>query len=284
MSEWVRDVSEETFERDVVERSRAVPVVIDFWAPWCGPCRLLGPLLERLAEEYQGAFFLTKVNVDENPQLAAAFGAQSIPLVVAVQDGKVAAEFVGALPEPQVRAFLSRLLPSEAELMAAEAERLATAGNLTEAETVLRQALEREPRSERALFRLAKLLADQQKDAEALVLLERLPPGSSFEEDADRLAATLRIRQAGDGDPSVLRTRIEKDPGDLEARLELAQIEAARGEYERALEQYLEIVRRDRSFKDDGARKAMLDVFDLLGSDHQITERYRGELAKVLFS
>jgi putative thioredoxin len=284
MSDWVQDVNEDSFEREVVERSRTLPVVIDFWAPWCGPCRLLGPLLERLAEEHQGAFALAKVNVDENPRLAAAFGAHSIPLVVAVRDGRVIADFVGALPEEQVRAFLSRVMPSEAERIAGEAEAKAGAGSLSEAEALFRRALEQDPRCEQALFGLAKLLAGQRRDDEALALLERVLPGSPVEAQADRLAAEIRIRQAGGGDPAALRAKVTNDPDDLDARFALAGLEAAAGAYERALEQYLEIVRRDRAFRDEGARKAMLNIFDLLGPGNELAERYRSELAKVLFS
>src|SRR5512139_3596528 len=136
------DVSDADFETRVLQRSRQVPVVVDFWAPWCGPCRVLGPLLERLAEEYAGAFMLAKVNVDESPQLASAFGVQSIPMVIGVRDGKIASEFVGALPELQVREFLSRVLPSEAEQLAAQGADHAAAGECDKAEAAYRRALE----------------------------------------------------------------------------------------------------------------------------------------------
>src|SRR5512143_1902337 len=135
VSPYVFDVTDRDFEALVIERSKEVPVAVDFWAPWCGPCRVLGPLLERLADEYAGAFVLAKVNTDENPGLASAFRAQSIPMVVGVRDGALAGHFVGAVPEGTVREFLARLLPSEGERHAAEGAALLAAGKTAEAET-----------------------------------------------------------------------------------------------------------------------------------------------------
>jgi putative thioredoxin len=281
--QWTVDVNEQNFQREVVERSNTVPIVIDFWAPWCGPCRVLGPVLERLAGELAGKFVLAKVNVDENPQLAASFGAQSIPLVVAVRDGKIIGDFVGALPEPAIREHLAAWLPSQAEDFTTRAESAMQLGNGAEADALLQQALDLDPRAERALFLQAQRLADQNRDDEAVALLERIGPGSPVEQEVDRLAAALRIRRAGGGDTSALRARVENNSDDLDARFELAQLEAASGKYEAALEQYLEIIKRDRTYRDDGARKAMLDVFDLLGGGNELTDRYRSELAKVLF-
>jgi putative thioredoxin len=284
MAEWTADITEQTFQRDIVDRSRSVPVVIDFWAPWCGPCRVLGPILERLADEVGGRFFLAKVNVDENPQLAASFGAQSIPLVVAVRDGKIIGEFVGALPEDAVREHLTRWLPSPADELVQQAEQVKREGKTAEAEALLRRALELDPRSDRALLLQAQLLADRRQDDEAQAVLERIAPGSAVAAEVDRLAAALRIRRGAGGDSNALRARVAQNPLDLDARFELAQLEAASGNYQSALDQYLEIMKRDRTYGDDAARKAMLDIFDLLGSDNELTDRYRSELAKVLFS
>jgi len=283
-NDWVFDTTDAGFETDVVERSQETPVIVDFWAPWCGPCRVLGPLLERLTKEAQGKLLLAKVNVDDNPQLAAAFGVQSIPMVLGLRDGKIVSEFVGALPESGVREFLTRVLPSESDNLAVEAERLEREGSIAEAESMLRRALTLDSRSDRALLGLARLLAGRQAHAEALELLERVAPGTPERADADRLAATIRVRQTGGADERELRARVEANPDDLEARFVLAQVLAASGNYEGALDHYLAIVKRDRTFRDDGARKAMLDIFELLGSGHETAERFRSELAKVLFS
>jgi putative thioredoxin len=281
-SPWVLDVTDQDFETQVIERSKEVPVVVDFWAPWCGPCRALGPLLERLAQEHAGAFVLARVNTDENPGLAGAFRVQSIPMVIGVRDGGLAAHFVGAQPENAVRDFLAQLLPSDAERRAAEGTELLAAGKASEAEAAFRDALQSDPRAGGALVGLARVLSERGEDVDALALLDRVGPGPHRQE-ADRLAAALRVRQSGAGDEAALRARVEANPADLDARFALAQALAATGRYDEALAQYLAVVKADRSFRDDAARKAMLDIFDLLGPGDELADRYRSELAKVLF-
>ncbi len=283
MSEWIVDISESDFEQSVVERSKHVPIIVDFWAPWCGPCRTLSPLLERLANEHAGAFILAKVNVDRNPNLAAAFGVRSIPMVLGLREGRVVAEFVGALPESEVREFLTRVLPSASDQLARRGQQLYGEGRASEAEAAFRQALELDARCDRALLGLAALLADRRADREALDLLDRVAPTSPVRQDADRLAAEIRIRQVGGTDETALRAKLSANPSDIETRFALAQTLAANGRYDEALREYLEIVTRDRNFRDDAARRAMLDVFELLGPGNELAERYRSELAKVLF-
>ncbi len=279
-SEWVIDVGDEAFEREVLERSKTTPVVVDFWAPWCGPCKAIGPVLERLAEEHGGAFVLAKVNVDEAPAVAQAFRIQSIPAVKGFRDGMLASEFVGAQPEPVIRALLDAVLPTAADRLVAAAAGQPPA----QAEARLREALELEPRNANALLALARLLAARDEIGEALGLLDRVTPPSPAVADAERLAAELRTRQDAGGDEHALRARVAADPRDLAARLELGRTLAARGRHEEGLGELLEVVRRDRHFEDDAARKAMLDQFAVLGSDHPLTERFRSELAKALFS
>ncbi|HVN87288.1 MAG TPA: tetratricopeptide repeat protein [Candidatus Binatia bacterium] len=283
MSQWVFDTSDRGFEADVIERSQQVPVVIDFWAPWCGPCRTLGPLLERLADESGGAFVLAKVNVDENPGLAQAFAVSSIPMVLGLREGQVAAEFVGALPESGVRQFLSQLLPSEADQVTAEGEALRQAGNLDAAAERFHHALALDSRCDRALVGLAAVLSKQQHDDDALALLDRVAPGTPARTEADRIAAAIRIRQTTGADEAGLRAKLANDPNDLETRFALAHVLAASARYGEALDMYLEIVGRDRAFRDDGARKAMLDIYELLGSESEIVQRSRSALSRVLF-
>jgi putative thioredoxin len=281
-SPWIIDVTDADFEAEVIERSRQVPVVVDFWAPWCGPCRVLGPLLERLADEHAGAFVLAKVNTDENPNLAGAFRVQSIPMVVGLRDGALAAHFVGALPENDVRDFLAQVLPSDAERLAADGAARLAAGQTAEAEAAFRRALELDARCDAALVGLATIVFRSGGETEALTLLDRVGLGPQRQE-ADRLAAAIRIRQSGAGDEAGLRAKVDANPADPEARFTLAQALAAGGRYDEALEHYLAIVKRDRDFRDDGARKAMIDIFELLGPGNELADRFRSELAKVLF-
>jgi putative thioredoxin len=284
MSQWIFDASDQDFEQNVVERSREVPVVVDFWATWCGPCKALGPVLEKLAIEYNGAFVLAKVDVDRSPQVAAALGIRSVPAVLGLRHGKIVAEFVGAVPEETVRSFLTKVLPSEAEVLAREGENQYAAGRTDEAESAFRRALELDARCDGALLGMARILADRAKDEEALAMLEHVLPGSPQRQDADHLAASIRVGRSGPVDEREFRARVQANPDDLAARMALAQVLAAAGDYEGALAQYIEVVRRDRTYDDEAARKAMLDVFELLGPGDVTAERYRNELAKVLFS
>ncbi len=286
MGEWTVNVTEQDFEQAVVERSHTVPVVIDFWAPWCGPCRAIGPVLEQLADEQQGKFILAKINVDENPGLAQAFAIRSIPAVKAVCNGALAGEFLGAQPEPAIRNFIEQLLPSEADALAQEAQRLEQAGKAQGAESLYRAALSKDANHPLSLLGLARLLMQRSEDADALTLLGRVPLTSPESTIAQQLTAQIKLKQSGAsaGDEQQYRDRLAANPNDHDARFELAQVLAAIGRYEEALTELLEIVKKDRKFRDDGARKAILEIFDVVGPRSELAEHYRSELAKVLFS
>jgi putative thioredoxin len=208
------DVTDATFQTDVLQRSTDVPVVVDLWAPWCGPCRTLGPIIEKVVDETGGQVVLTKVNVDENPQISQAFGVQSIPLVVAVKDGQPVDGFLGAYPEATVREFVQRLLPTEQEQTVAA---LIASGD----ETSLRQALEVEPDNEDAIVVLAELLVGKGETEEALALLARVPES----ERTRRVAALARVGDApADDYDATLTLLLPRVKADDEARQEFVDI------------------------------------------------------------
>jgi putative thioredoxin len=284
MNQWTIEVGDHDFETAVLQRSKDVPVLVDFWAPWCGPCRVLGPVLEKLAEEYSGEFLLAKINVDDNPSVAATFGIQGIPAVKLFRDGNIASEFTGALPEAMVREFLSRFLPSAADKQALQAAELENEGKNAEAKTLYQAILQAEPSHPKALLGIGRLSANEGDDQTALSYLEKLPLVADERKEADRLIARLKLQSGSGQDEPALRAKLKSDPNNLEARFELAQALAANERYEEALGEFLAIVKANKNLHDDGARKAMIQIFEVLGSDHPLTEKYRSDLAKVLFS
>lgn len=281
----VIEVSSDTFAQEVLARSREVPVIVDFWAPWCGPCRVLGPILEKLAREANGTFRLVKVNVDENPDLAARYGVQGIPAVKAFRDGRVVSEFVGALPEAVVRNWLSRVVPPRVDKRLEQAQARALAGALDEAEALYRQVLADEPNNTTALIGLADLLAVRNRPEEASQLLDRLPADAALSPAVRQLRNLLSFQLEARNleEEHISRLRLAGDPDNLEARWALATQLAAQRHYREALEHYLEIARRDRKYRDDGARKAMLAIFEVLGPDSPLTKEYQARLANVLY-
>jgi len=283
MNQWTIDVNEENFEKEVLERSTEVPVMVDFWAEWCGPCKVLGPVLEKLADEYAGEFVLAKVNVDENQGLAGAFGIQGIPAVKLFKDGDLASEFTGALPEPMLREFLSKFLPTAADKQALEAQALEEEGKTAEAKALYQTILDSDSNHAKALLGLGRLAMNEGDSATALEHLDKVPIVADERKEADRLIARLNLQAGGVANEAALREKVKAEPNNIAARFELAQALAGAEKYEEALNEFLTIVKTDREFQDDGARKAIIQIFEVLGPDDPLTDKYRSELAKVLF-
>jgi putative thioredoxin len=246
----VIEVGESTFERDVLARSHEVPVVVDFWAAWCGPCRVLGPTLERLAGEAAGDWVLAKVDVDANPQLAAAFGIQGIPAVRAFKDGRQVAEFVGALPEEHVARWLAELGPSPAEVAVAEGQEAEARGDVTAARDSYRRALQEEPGHATA--------------RSALERIELVLRSSSLDEDD-------------------LRRRVDADPADLSALRDLADLEAVRGRVTEAFELLLSAVRRFTGDDREAARRHLVKLLETVPPDDPRAMAARRSLSLALF-
>lgn len=245
------DVTTATFEREVLETSKTVPVVVDFWAPWCGPCRALTPIIEKVAADYAGRAKLVKVNSDENPELSAAFGIRSIPNVIGFKNGRAAAQFMGAVPEAQVRAFFDKLVPSTGDLALARAEELFAAQRYEEAER-----------------ELANVTPDPDRDARIAALRQGLEYARA---------------SAGGPSESELKARIAANAQDHEARLALAGAYAAQRRYREAMEELLEIVRRAKQWRDGEARKQLLALFNLAANQPELVAEYRRKLAAALY-
>jgi len=267
----------------VLERSSEVPVLVDFWAEWCGPCKTLGPVLEKLADEYAGGFILAKLNVDENPNLAGMFGIQGIPAVKLFRDGELASEFTGALPEPMLREFLTKFLPTAADREAQAAMALEAEGQISQAKAAYEAILAADAHHGQALLGMARMAMNAGDNAAALEYLDRISIVADERKEAERMIARLNLQTGGAQNEAVLREKIAADPKNIEARFDLAQSLAGVEKYDEALSEFLQVVKADRKFKDDGARKAMIQIFEVLGSDDPLTDKYRSELAAVLF-
>ncbi len=284
MGPFSYDVDQSNFQQRVLDASTQVPVVVDFWAEWCGPCRTLKPMLEKLAEEFQGKFILAKIDSDKNQELATQFGVRGIPSVKAVFNGQVVDEFSGAIPESELREFLARIIPSPADELRLKAAQQRAAGDHAAALQTLGEASKLDPQNEQIRIDAAEALLDQGQLDEAQRLLDSLSPVTRMEERPQQVLAKLGFAlgsQAG-GDEPTLRGKIAEQPDDMAPRMDLANLLVAAGRYQEGLDELLEIVRRNRYWNDDAARKTILAIFNLLGGQGELVAGYRRKLASAL--
>lgn len=280
MSVHAYDVTVADFDAKVLAASQQVPVIVDFWAPWCQPCRVLKPILEKLAAEYGGRFILAKVNSDENQELSARYGVRGIPAVKAFVGGQMADEFTGALPEGQVREFIDRLIPSPAEPLRQESLALAAAGDLGGARQKIVEAINLDPHNDTSYLDFIQLsldLGSADALAEANELMNVVADRARDRARVESLQARLRMAgSAGSVDVAALQAQIAQDANAHEARLQLANALALQHDYRGALENLIEIVRRDRKWNEEAGRKGMLNLFTLLAAQPQYDDLVRG--------
>lgn len=283
MSPNTFDTTSESFARDVIEASKAVPVLVDFWAPWCAPCRGLKPILEKLANEYGGKFLLAKLNTDENQEIAAQYGIRGIPNVKAFVDGRVIDEFAGALPETAVRAFLDRVMPSPATKLRSQAQGLIAGGDFDGAESKLQEALALDADAVPVRLDLAHLMIARQAFEPAEQVLQAVPErdrDERFEKMSIQIDAWRKAREL----PSVaeLAARLEREPDDPTLRTALAERLIAEMHFEAALEELLGVIRATRGTQRDDARRLMVRVFSLASDQADMVSQYRRLLAAEL--
>ena len=280
----VIEVTDETFESDVLEQSHHLPIVVDFWAEWCGPCRVLGPTLEKLAYEGKWKFLLAKVDTDSAQRVAQSFGIQSIPTVIAFRDGKLAAKFSGALPEDAVREFLERLLPSPTDEIVAEADKL-RASAPEQAELLYLRALEIDDGHVGARIGLTEILAGRGERDEAQAIVENLLPAADGEvERIAQLQSELALGGViSESSEEELRERLAANPRDTSVLMELGQVLAANRRYPEALDSFLQAAEGDRALANGEAKKRMVEVFHVVGVRSELADDYRKKLRRLLY-
>jgi putative thioredoxin len=283
-SEFIIEANETNFQAAVVERSFEKPVVVDFWAEWCEPCRSLTPILERLVQARNGEVFLAKVNVDENPRLAEYFQIQSIPAVKAIKDGSLVLQFEGLLPEESLSEFLDRLAPNEIEKQAAKARSL-EADKPAEAEAIYHQVLEKDKDHIAARLGLARLRLAAGALDEIDALLEPVPPGGENGAEADRIRSErdLRKRSTGTSNEPELRRKIEAEPENATLRFELGALLAAQKRYPDALDILLSAAELDRELARGKVKELMVQIFHIIGVRSDLADEYRSKLQRVMY-
>ena len=281
-SPYVFEIDETNYEQIVLQGSRQVPVLVDFWASWCQPCRILMPLLAKLADEYRGRFVVAKINTEEQPAIAAQSGIRSIPTVNLFRDGQPVDEFAGALPEAEIRAFLERHLPRASDGSVAEAEQRLDAGDREGAVELLKQAQSDDPGNPRILMAMTQIQASDGDFEAAEQTLSQLSPDEQAKPEARQLLGKLFFaRIAAQESHQATTARLDEAPDDSTARYRLAAHQLGLGKIDSAADNLLVIMQKDRGFGEDAARTALLKLFDMLGDDPSVN-RYRARMFNLL--
>ncbi|MDK4706355.1 thioredoxin [Rhizobium sp. CNPSo 4062] len=291
----IKDTTTATFAKDVIEESRNQPVLVDFWAPWCGPCKQLTPVLEKVVTEAQGRVKLVKMNIDDHPSIAGQLGIQSIPAVIAFVDGRPADGFMGAVPESQVRQFIDRLggpaggaddQAAEIAAVLEEASGLLAAGDVNGAAELFGAVLQADPENAKALAGMAECMIAAGQSQRAREALADLP--ETLANDAGIQAVVKKLDQIDEarklGDPVAIEQELAANPDNHEQRIKLAKIRNVEGRREEAAEHLLTVMRKDRSYDDDGARRQLLEFFEVWGAKDPATIAARRRLSSILFS
>jgi putative thioredoxin len=283
-SPWISDTTTPRFEADVIRASLDRPMIVDFWAPWCGPCRQLTPILEKLTTEFAGRFQLVKVNIDENPEVAQAVGVQSIPHVVAFRDQQIVSEFVGVHPEEKLREWLNSILPSKAEELLKKGRAL-EATDAKGALAAYREAAELDAENAAIKIALARVQLKLNLDDEARKIIADLESRGYLEPEAEKVKSQLELRAAAAeaGPLDEARKSAAANPADLNLQLKLADALAVANRHEEALKILLDIIRKDKAGVGVEAKTTMVRIFDTLGAGSELVGTYRRKLATALY-
>lgn len=283
-SDYVTEATADNFDSVVVARSHQAPVLVDFWAEWCGPCKMLMPVLDKLAQEYQGKFQLAKVDTEREQQLAARHGIRSIPTLKMYKDGRQVEELHGALPEASLRQLIDRYIVRESDLLREQALEQAQAGDADQALALLDQAQQMEPDNYDIAVDRLRVLLQQRQLKQARTLAQTLPINITERSDVSALLSELDFREAVVDAPSLgeLEKQLAREPGNSEARFRLAARLVLQRDYEAALEQLLQLMQRDRAYGNEAGRRGMIAIFTLLGGEGDLVAQYRRRMFNAL--